>query len=85
MKKNDFLRQVISYEYPNYAWERDHFSLREQFKDLVREVLDEIKEKKNLNKNIKATLWRPTRTASYTERPALAVSLLHPFTRIASL
>jgi hypothetical protein len=45
MKKNDFLRQVVAYEYPNYAWEKDNFSLREEFKDLVRQVLDEIEEK----------------------------------------
>ena len=43
MKKNDFLRQVVAYEYPNYSWEKDNFSLREQSKDLVRQVLDEIK------------------------------------------
>ena len=50
MKKNDFLRQVVAYEYPNYAWEKDNFSLREEFKDLVREVLDEIKDKTGANK-----------------------------------
>jgi hypothetical protein len=44
MKKNDFLRQIVAYEYPNNAWEKDNFSLREEFKDLVRGVLDEIKE-----------------------------------------
>jgi len=50
MKKNDFLRQVVAYEYPNYAWEKDNFSIREEFKDLVREVLDEIKDKTGANK-----------------------------------
>lgn len=45
MKKNDFLRQVVAYEYPNYQWEKDNFSLRDEFKELVREVLDEIKAK----------------------------------------
>lgn len=44
MKKNDFLRQVVAYEYPNYAWEKDNFSLREEFKSVVSEVLNEIKE-----------------------------------------
>jgi len=43
MKKNDFLRQVVAYDYPNYAWEKDNFSLRDEYKDLVRSVLDEIK------------------------------------------
>ncbi len=40
--KNDFLRQIVAYEYPNYAWEKDNFSLREEYKDLVREVLSDI-------------------------------------------
>jgi len=50
MKKNDFLRQVVAYEYPNYAWEKDNFSIREEFKDLVREVIDELKGKTGANK-----------------------------------
>ncbi len=49
MKKNDFLRQVIAYEYPNYKWEKDNFALREQFRDLVREILDEVKSKNSMN------------------------------------
>jgi hypothetical protein len=55
MQKNDFLRQVVAYEYPNYAWEKDNFSLREEFKNLVREVLDEIKDKAGANKSVQAT------------------------------
>lgn len=42
MKKNDFLRQVISYEYPKYEWEKDNFSLREQYRDLIEAVLAEM-------------------------------------------
>lgn len=42
LKRNDFLRQVVAYEYPNYAWEKDSFSLREEHRELVREVLAEI-------------------------------------------
>lgn len=53
MKKNDFLRQVVAYEYPNYAWEKDNFSLREDVKDLVREVLDEIRGKVGANKPLR--------------------------------
>jgi hypothetical protein len=45
MKKNDFLRQVLSYEYPKHHWEKDNFAIREQYRDLVQEVLDEIKVK----------------------------------------
>jgi len=47
MTKNDFLRQVITYTYPTYAWEKDDFSLREEFKDLVQGVLKELKVKKS--------------------------------------
>ena len=52
MQKNDFLRQVVAYEYPNYAWEKDNFSLRQEFKDLVREVLDEIKRETDATKGV---------------------------------
>jgi len=43
MKKNDFLRQVVAYEYPTYHWEKDNFSLRKEYRQLVKEVLDDIK------------------------------------------
>ncbi|MDP2647153.1 MAG: endonuclease NucS [Desulfobacterales bacterium] len=43
MKKNDFLRQVVVYEYPTYAWEKDNFSLREDHRDLVKSVLEGLK------------------------------------------
>jgi hypothetical protein len=33
---------VIAYEYPNYEWEKDNFSPRGEYRDLVREVLDDI-------------------------------------------
>lgn len=49
MAKNDFLRQVVAYEYPNYAWEKDNFSLRDGFKELVQDVLNKIKEKNGAN------------------------------------
>ena len=41
MEKNDFLRQVIGYEYPNYRWEKDNYCVREQYRDLVASVLKE--------------------------------------------
>jgi len=44
MKKNDFLRQVISYEYPTYAWEKDNFSLREEHRDFIEQLLQELSE-----------------------------------------
>jgi hypothetical protein len=40
--KKDFLRQVISYEYPKYHWEKDNFSIRNEYKELVKEILDFI-------------------------------------------
>ena len=42
MKKNDFLRQVISYEYPTYVWEKDNFSLREENRDFIEQLLKEL-------------------------------------------
>lgn len=43
MKKNDFLRQVVAYEYPTYNWEKDNFSLREEYRDLVKGILEGLK------------------------------------------
>lgn len=40
--KNDFLRQVISYEYPDNDWEKDNYSLREGYKEIIEELLNEI-------------------------------------------
>jgi hypothetical protein len=45
MTKNDFLRQVVAYEYPRHKWEKDNFSIREQHRDLVKEVLAELSSK----------------------------------------
>ncbi len=42
MKKNDFLRQIVGYEYPNNPWEKDNFYIREGFHDLVKEILSEL-------------------------------------------
>ena len=42
MKKNGFLRQVISYEYPTYAWEKDNFSLREEHRAFIEQLLQEL-------------------------------------------
>jgi hypothetical protein len=45
MTKNDFLRQVVAYEYPRHGWEKDNFSIRDEYRDLVEEVLTELKDK----------------------------------------
>jgi len=42
-KKNDFLRQVIGYEYPNYPWEKDNYHIREGYKELVENLLEDLK------------------------------------------
>ena len=44
MAKNDFLRQVVSYEYPNNPWEKDNYHIREGFEMLVKDVLSELNE-----------------------------------------
>jgi len=43
MKKNDFLRQIIAYEYPRHHWEKDNFSLRSKHRALVKEVIEDLK------------------------------------------
>jgi len=42
--KKDFLRQVIYYEYPKYRWEKDNFSIKPEYKNLIKEILDEMNE-----------------------------------------
>ena len=37
-----FLRQAISYEYPNYPWEKDNFKLRPEYKELVKNLMQEL-------------------------------------------
>ena len=44
MEKNDFLRQVIGYDYPSYSWEKDNYHIREGYHDLVKDVLQELSE-----------------------------------------
>jgi hypothetical protein len=38
--KKDFLRQIIHYEYPKYHWEKDNFSIRPEYKELVKEIIE---------------------------------------------
>ena len=44
MEKNDFLRQVINYDYPNNPWEKDNYRIKDECRDLVTEVLKELKQ-----------------------------------------
>jgi hypothetical protein len=39
MEKNDFLRQVIEYDYPNNPWEKDNYRIRSGMKPLVETIL----------------------------------------------
>ena len=40
---NDFLRQVIEYEYPHNHWKKDNFSIKGRYRKLVTEVLEQLK------------------------------------------
>ncbi len=40
---NDFLRQVISYEYPNHPWEKDKFAIRDEYRQLVEDVVTKLR------------------------------------------
>lgn len=44
MKKNDFLRQVVAYDYPRYRWEKDNFAIRSEYRGLVAGILKSLKE-----------------------------------------
>jgi|GEM_PF-281110 hypothetical protein len=42
-KENDFLRQVLGYGYPNHPWEKDDFFVRSEHRELVAQVLEEVR------------------------------------------
>lgn len=42
MKKNDFLRQIIRYEYPRYSWEKDNFQIDEKYRKMAEKLLNEL-------------------------------------------
>ncbi len=42
MKKNSFLRQVVSYGNPIHDWEKNDYAARPEYKELVKEVLQEL-------------------------------------------
>jgi hypothetical protein len=42
MAKNDFLRQVIGYSYPDYPWLKDLYFIKEEYTDLVKQVIGEL-------------------------------------------
>lgn len=38
-KWKDYLRQIIYYDFPNYKWEKDNFTIRKEYIDLVKKIL----------------------------------------------
>jgi len=45
LARNDFLRQVIGYEYhPDMPWMKETYYIREEYRELVREVLEKLNE-----------------------------------------
>ena len=46
-KWRDYLRQIIKYEFPNNRWEKDNFSLNEQYRDLVIKIIKYSQKEKN--------------------------------------
>lgn len=46
LKRNDYLRQVISYNYPNHEWEKDNFKIRDEYLELVKKVLEKRSSRK---------------------------------------
>jgi hypothetical protein len=42
-KWKDYLRQVIKYEFPNHPWEKDNFEIRVEYIELVKKVLEDVK------------------------------------------
>lgn len=38
-KWKDYLRQIIHYDFPNFPWEKDNFTLDERYKELVKEII----------------------------------------------
>jgi hypothetical protein len=45
MTKNDFLRQVVAYEYPRHRWEKDNFSIRPEYEEFVKTTLEQLQAK----------------------------------------
>jgi len=43
-EKNDFLRQIIGYEYPTNSWEKDNYHIREGYNHFVKDILKELEE-----------------------------------------
>jgi hypothetical protein len=42
-KWKDYLRQVVTYEYPNHSWEKDNFSINKEYVEMVKKVLEKLR------------------------------------------
>lgn len=42
-KSKDYLRQIVTYEYPNHPWEKDNFKMRSDYIEFVRDILEKVK------------------------------------------
>lgn len=42
MAKNDYLRQVIGYDYPDHDWQKDNYHIRNGYRPMVEELLTEL-------------------------------------------
>lgn len=42
LEKNDFLRQVIGYGYPEDTWKKDNYHIKDEYRELVARVLQEL-------------------------------------------
>lgn len=41
LERNDFLRQIIQYSFPVYEWEKDHYQLNDDYRELAAEILSQ--------------------------------------------
>ncbi len=42
VEKNDFLRQVIGYGYPNHPWMKDNYVIRPEYRELLKGILEQL-------------------------------------------
>jgi len=45
-KWKDYLRQVIEFEFPNHPWEKDNFKIKDGYHEVVKSVLEKLKNQK---------------------------------------
>jgi len=58
----DYLRQVIAYNYPNNSWEKDNFSILPEYKEMVGQILNDIRPTNGQEKEKKIEMTVPNKT-----------------------